>query len=195
MKRSITVPNDGSRALSLGAFTLWRELLAWAGDGVNFRMEDGFQHARAALDIGRGRFRNAAIELEQAGFLTVDRDASRSRGRLGVPPGTAVHAVPADLTFPEIDPAKMRNSFRRPVGAHSAVYRLFNAEGLLLYVGCTNSMPQRWRGHSRTQPWWHEVESWTNHWFTTRAVAKSEESRAIARENPKYNIIGRERDV
>lgn len=189
MKRPTTIPSSGTGALSSSTHAVWLDLLAWAGDGVKFRMADGCERARTSLGIGRAAYRNAVVELERFGFLTCDRP-SGARPQ----PGTAVHLVPQISTSLALDPGKAKNAWRRPLGAHSAVYRIFSAEGVLLYVGCTRSMPQRWRCHARTQPWWSEAVSWTNQWYITRAEAELAEEHAISAENPRYNIQGRERE-
>ncbi|MFD5064690.1 GIY-YIG nuclease family protein [Streptomyces sp. NPDC058394] len=49
---------------------------------------------------------------------------------------------------------------RKPVQASSprrAEYRLFNAEGELLYVGSTVDTERRSRAHRYSKPWWPEV--------------------------------------
>lgn len=153
-------------------------------------MADGCERARKSLGIGRDAYRNAVVELERLGFLTCDRPNGAHPQ-----PGTAVHAVPQQSTSLPLDSTKAKNAWRRPLGAHSAVYRIFNAEGELLYVGCTRSMPQRWRCHARTQPWWSEVASWANQWYVTRAEALLIEECAIRTENPRYNVQGREREL
>jgi hypothetical protein len=188
MKRTSSIASAGTESASSSALVLWQELLAWAGEGVRFRMSDACAMARQQLKMGRNAFRNAIVELEHAGLVTVEH----LKGGRNPQPGTVAHRTPQISTSIQLDPERAINSFRRPLGAHSAVYRIFNTEGELLYVGCTRSMPQRWRGHARTQPWWHEVALWTNQWFATRRQALDEENRAIAVESPRYNIVGRE---
>lgn len=39
------------------------------------------------------------------------------------------------------------------------LYRMFNAAGEKLYVGCTNDVWRRLHAHRRTKPWWPEIDS------------------------------------
>lgn len=70
------------------------------------------------------------------------------------------------------------------------MYRLFDAEGVLLYVGISNEPPVRYTAHSYDKPWWHEVVEKTEQWFPNRAAALKVEADAIANEMPKYNLAG-----
>lgn len=75
----------------------------------------------------------------------------------------------------------------------TTVYRLFDAEGNLLYVGCSLTPPARFRqheAHGRSQKWWHDVASCTFEHFETRDAALAAESRAIAGESPRWNVYG-----
>jgi hypothetical protein len=73
----------------------------------------------------------------------------------------------------------------------TALYRLYRADGLLLYVGITDNPPERWRSHASLKPWWPEVARRDVEWFNTRAAALDAESRAILGEDPLHNIRGR----
>ncbi len=76
----------------------------------------------------------------------------------------------------------------RPEGAEAAVYRLYDAEGSLLYVGCTVDPWTRLRAHRRRQPWWDEVVSAELIWFPSVDLAADVEQQAIGTERPVYNI-------
>jgi hypothetical protein len=72
----------------------------------------------------------------------------------------------------------------------TAVYRLFNRGGDLLYVGISSDPPTRCINHSYDKPWWPEVASRTEEWRETRALALKAETAAIRTERPKYNKMG-----
>lgn len=72
------------------------------------------------------------------------------------------------------------------VGAHS-VYRMFDAEGALLYVGCTAQWPLRLDQHRVGRPWWQDVATVTIESFPSREDALDAESRAIEVEHPLHN--------
>lgn len=69
------------------------------------------------------------------------------------------------------------------------LYRIFDADGTLLYVGATTNPALRFEDHSRVQPWWPEVATITlQHCFDWDEL-DTEETRAIREENPKYNQV------
>ena len=71
----------------------------------------------------------------------------------------------------------------------TAVYRLFSAQGELLYIGMTwQHLPSRMNGHTNAQPWWQEVDHATAIWYETWEEADRAETEAIRAERPKYNI-------
>ena len=70
----------------------------------------------------------------------------------------------------------------------TALYRLFDTGGALLYVGITNDPDVRWKAHSYKKPWWPEVAEKTVMWFNDRTAAATAEARAIRLEAPRWNI-------
>lgn len=67
------------------------------------------------------------------------------------------------------------------------VYRLFAADGRLLYVGASVNLRARQRDHSR-KPWWGDVDRWQVQGPFTRTVALDREREAIISEKPTHNI-------
>jgi DNA-directed RNA polymerase specialized sigma24 family protein len=74
----------------------------------------------------------------------------------------------------------------------TALYRLFDTEGRLLYVGIAFDPADRWRGHASTKSWWHEVARREVEWRDTRSAALRAEAEAILTERPLYNVAGTE---
>lgn len=70
----------------------------------------------------------------------------------------------------------------------TALYRLFDTDGSLLYVGITNDPEVRWKAHSYKKPWWPEVVEKAVLWFDDRMAAATAEARAIRLETPRWNI-------
>ena len=70
------------------------------------------------------------------------------------------------------------------------VYRLYNDENELLYIGISWSALHRLAQHAKNQPWWHEVATIKIQSYPacTRTMAMLIEREAIIREKPKYNI-------
>ncbi|MFE9735444.1 GIY-YIG nuclease family protein [Streptomyces sp. NPDC005863] len=69
----------------------------------------------------------------------------------------------------------------------TALYRLFDRDGRLLYVGISRNPDVRWGQHSLTKDWWHEVERRETKWLATRTRAEDAERQAIQTEHPRYN--------
>jgi GntR family transcriptional regulator len=72
-------------------------------------------------------------------------------------------------------------------GDATALYRLYDAEGGLLYVGVTRNISMRFNQHQGTKAWWPEVRRKTMTWYGSRAAARAAEETAVADEKPRYN--------
>jgi hypothetical protein len=75
-----------------------------------------------------------------------------------------------------------------------AVYRIRNAAGELLYIGCSQSICGRLSGHSSTQPWAHAIARIDVEWFDDELLGRRAEAAAILAESPRYNVIQVEPD-
>lgn len=69
----------------------------------------------------------------------------------------------------------------------TALYRLRDAAGALLYVGVTSNPTRRFGQHRGSKTWWSEVAQHSIEWFDTEWGALQAEVRAISAEKPKYN--------
>ncbi len=69
----------------------------------------------------------------------------------------------------------------------TALYRLFGAEGELLYVGITTTPEVRLKQHAFDKPWWGDVAESKVEWFPTRVDAERAEREAIRKDAPKWN--------
>jgi predicted GIY-YIG superfamily endonuclease len=67
------------------------------------------------------------------------------------------------------------------------LYRFFDSEGNLLYVGITNNWQLRLKQHYKTSDFHQEATQITLERFSTRLEVEKAELIAIATENPKYN--------
>lgn len=65
------------------------------------------------------------------------------------------------------------------MGERTALYRLYDAAGRLLYVGVAANPERRWEQHSRDKAWWPEVERRTCEWLDTRGQAERQEREAV----------------
>lgn len=69
------------------------------------------------------------------------------------------------------------------------LYRLFDVDGTLLYVGITGSLGQRWEQHVATKHWWDQVTRTEIERFPDRDLAAAAEKVAITTERPIYNLV------
>jgi hypothetical protein len=72
----------------------------------------------------------------------------------------------------------------------TAVYRMFDSDDALLYVGMTKNFGQRWQSEAKQMPWWPEVSRQTVEWHPSREDAGAAERKAIRDECPRYNVRG-----
>ncbi|TXL84680.1 hypothetical protein [Streptomyces sp. IB2014 016-6] len=71
----------------------------------------------------------------------------------------------------------------------AAVYRLYDASGVLLYIGSAYDPEERCKAH-RSKPWWRQVSRRTDEWYVGRNTAYREELKAVAVEGSKHNSMG-----
>lgn len=76
----------------------------------------------------------------------------------------------------------------------TAVYRLYDADGSLLYVGTSNQPEARWKQHAPEKPWWPQVARKDIEWYPDRPKALTAEALAIITESPRYNVVAPARD-
>ena len=71
--------------------------------------------------------------------------------------------------------------------AEFCVYRCFDADGRLLYVGATSGFDARQKVHAKDSAWFPHVARWDRTIFKDRASMLFGEREAIRRENPIHN--------
>lgn len=75
-----------------------------------------------------------------------------------------------------------------------ALYRHFDADGTLLYVGVTRDLTARMAEHQRNSFWWASVETTNIEWVeVSRALAI--EASAIASDRPIHNDMHRPKEL
>lgn len=77
----------------------------------------------------------------------------------------------------------------------TAVYRMFSAAGILLYIGVAKNFGVRWARHAAEKPWWPDVQRQTVEWYPDRDSALAAETAAIHAEKPLHNIVGMPRPL
>ncbi len=67
------------------------------------------------------------------------------------------------------------------------VYRLYDAERNLLYVGCTSSLERRLRNHSNLRAWWPDVADVETETFANAGEAADYELQQAQELRPRHN--------
>lgn len=75
----------------------------------------------------------------------------------------------------------------RPASGHVALYRFYDADGTLLYVGICDEPMARWSKHASNKPWWPTVHRFRLVWLPSRREAEKAERDAIVSEKPLHN--------
>lgn len=69
------------------------------------------------------------------------------------------------------------------------LYRFYDTDDQLLYVGITDRGPRRWREHMAHKPWWSDVARIDLEHIEGRRAAERAERQAIITEQPLHNIV------
>ena len=72
--------------------------------------------------------------------------------------------------------------------SRTALYRLYDIDDRLLYIGIAVDPETRMRVHSREKTWWPLVAQRSIEWFTDRPAAEVAERVAIVAEKPVHNV-------
>ncbi|MFD5566618.1 GIY-YIG nuclease family protein [Streptomyces cadmiisoli] len=79
-----------------------------------------------------------------------------------------------------------------PPDVRTALYRMRNSDGRLLYIGISANPLRRWPQHAADKPWWPDVSDLSMQWFENRSAALAAEARAIRTERPLHNVVHNE---
>ncbi len=71
----------------------------------------------------------------------------------------------------------------------TALYRHFDSDGLLLYVGVARNPAKRLASHRRWSPWFEGIAKVDIQWFDNEGDAYAAEREAIRTENPLCNRL------
>lgn len=77
-----------------------------------------------------------------------------------------------------------------PPDRPAAVYRIYNTDGEIIYVGVGYDPWKRLQGHLARASWAGSIHSYAADWFPSRALADQVEQALIRQERPIYNVQG-----
>lgn len=69
----------------------------------------------------------------------------------------------------------------------TALYRLYDEAGVLLYIGISHQPEVRFEQHAKLKEWWPQVARREVEWFDDRPSAAVAEATAIRSEDPEHN--------
>lgn len=69
----------------------------------------------------------------------------------------------------------------------TALYRLHDATGAVIYIGIASNPFTRWEQHAADKAWWPDVVTREIEWFPTREEAEDTESAEVNIRSPKWN--------
>ena len=98
--------------------------------------------------------------------------------------GARTPSIPRGLALDPIDPERTTTM----VDDQTSLYRYFDREGALIYVGVTSRGATRNVEHNTTKGWWQYVAHQQVEHFSTRAAALAAEKRAILAFGPPFNV-------
>lgn len=139
------------------------------------------------------------VDVDRAGNLVVTigtndwPDSVKKVARLVADAVGQIRGHAVRLKYDRADLRASRQAARASRERKFLVYRCFNSDGDLLYVGQTTEGMRRLRQHEQDKSWWHEVETVTRQTCQSQEEMNEVELRAIREENPRYNIAGRPR--
>ena len=71
----------------------------------------------------------------------------------------------------------------------NVLYRFFDANDELLYVGISMTPWERFRQHRQDKSWWVDIRKTTMEPYPSRAAVMAAERTAIIEERPRYNVV------
>jgi predicted GIY-YIG superfamily endonuclease len=142
--------------------------------------------------------------LKQNGSLTANPEEKGSTAgilakRFNVSKGYILEARRLFKTNQELFQQVLKGSAKLPIVRPTrhqnkdhvsySLYRVYDSDGVLLYIGKTWNMENRMNDHSRHSKWWNEFSTMTveRNFYDYDSLTKAE-TMAIRDEQPKYNL-------
>lgn len=176
--------------LSFFARGLLVAILAQPGRWERLDADQLAQGSRAG--DGPGPVSMALDELERGGYILREELGDAEDGPILLV--EEVYDTPRSHLYtrkPKDEPTEML-PIEAALDRRTCLYRHFDAESILLYVGITEKPGQREAGHARGSIWHGLSAKRTEEWHRSRGEAEAEEMRAIGAEVPLFNIDGNE---
>ena len=72
---------------------------------------------------------------------------------------------------------------------NTALYWIYDADGMLIYIGVADDPPKRFAQHAQSSAWWVLAARHNLQWYGTRTEAEKAEAAAIKRHDPYFNRV------
>lgn len=130
---------------------------------------------------------NGRVHLVREAAISTDGDRSRLMARWICGPGSA-NVRPAETDEVACEWCERLQALPNVT---IAVYRCFDVDGELLYIGSTVNLRSRIKQHYYQAPWWDNVSRVDAEPHDTIEAARYAEAVAIAAESPMMNKVGK----
>lgn len=132
----------------------------------------------------------SAITRAKKGILPVPAFQFRKKGPFFIKTKDIEELIEQSSKAPYADRMKKQTPQEKPKRPPKAtcLYRHFDSEGNLLYVGISASVMMRQASHSRESNWAKSIAKIEISWYDTYEEAYQAETDAIVAEKPKHNI-------
>lgn len=147
---------------------------------------------RVKTGIGAARHTMMSHVVGEAAGVLIDGQITYSARWVCAPIG-AVDAVFLTDEQAAASDSTCRFCFPRVPDAGDCMYRICDADGVLVYIGHTENLPARIAGHRKTASWRHRIADVQATTYPSILAAKAAEVAAIRAEDPECNILHRNR--
>lgn len=166
------------------------------GDRCAELAQEGFPfcaryHARHAVEAF-GAHLAASLGLHERPCMEVAAFMRAVLDRMGCGEAERIAVADAIAPMPEADAPPARTAPLQP--ERTALYRHYDADGVLLYVGIAVDPAMRFKTHAKQAPWTAFAARHEGEWFATREEAAEAERAAIRDERPLFNKAGADPD-
>jgi hypothetical protein len=143
----------------------------------------------AAKEVARELYAAGLSEVELAKGLGVDRARTLRRWLNKMPSSQSPRRTRNDPALAYHDGLHAHSLFCEDSRDNpNVLYRMFDADNNLLYVGITFNPQSRFTSHRRDKDWWRDIARISLSHYECRVDLAEAERQAILEERPLYNV-------
>lgn len=131
--------------------------------------------------------------IDREKLIAITRVAQASAQRQGdakavIACTEAIHRLESPISADQERSFLVEAITAKKAAAKTALYRHYNEQGQLLYVGISLQILSRTTKHRLNARWYEQITHIDIEWLASRALAEAAERTAIETENPLYNV-------